>query len=728
MPTYNQDERFLSLTTPLVANELLLQSADGSEGISELFEFDLEVLATPDTAVSALDLIGKRVTFSVQVSEDGTQRPFNGMVASLETGGGDPDFNTYRLRVVPALWLLGLNTQTQVFQDMTVLDVVKKVLSDYSITPTDDTQGTYPTLEYCTQYRETDLNFVLRLLEQHGIFYYFTHSTTNHTLVFGDTSAQLQDCAVQSSFRYEPNKAERQGFYDMVVESFASRSSLTTGKFTLWDYRFTQFATASSSSGSAVTRSALGSNEHEFYDYADSSSAYLKTDSGDGKVVTLEGALQLAARDATDTQSLTVQGRSNASPLQTGFTFALTDYPQDAANTRYLVTRVTHHFRQQPTYRTESAAMQDEPYSNSFEAQPASLAYRPLRRRSKPRVHGVVTGKVVAPSGEESYLDKYGRVCVQFWWDRNRQPNTTDNTLLRVAQSWAGSGWGTYFWPRLNDEVLIDFLDGDPDAPIVVGSLYNGVNMPKYNPASQYTRAGILTRSSKQGGAANANELRFDDLKGSEQIFLNAEKDLDVHVENDWHTQVDNDRHLTVKGNQYDAITGERHSKVTKDSISEVDGDLHLAVQGKQMEQTTGDKSEKISGDHLAAVEGTANLNVTSALNQKIGTNYSLQVGANLYGKAAANVGVEAGAAMHLKGGATVVIESGPGGLSLSGPGGFIAITAAGITIQGAMVMINSGGASLQGTPAEPEDPQPPTAPKSPTAPTQPKDDPRAQD
>ena len=366
MPSYSQDERFLSLTTPLGADVLLLQSVEGSEGLSALFDFDLEVLATPDTTVSPADLIGKRVTFSVQVSEDGTQRPFNGMVASLQTFGGDLDFNTYRLHVVPALWLLSLNTQTRVFQNMTVVDVVKKVLTDYSITPTDDTQTTYTSLEYCTQYRESDLDFVLRLLEQHGIYFYFTHSTSTHTMVLGDTSAQLQDCAVQSSFRYEPNKAERNGFYDMVIESFAARSALTTGKFTLWDYRFSQFATAGSSSGSSSTRSALGSNEHEFYDYTDGASSYLKTDSGDGNTATQEGTLQTALRDMEDTQSLTVKGSSNASVLQPGFTFALTEYPQNDANTSYLITHVRHSLRQQPTYRTEAQSVADEPYSNSF--------------------------------------------------------------------------------------------------------------------------------------------------------------------------------------------------------------------------------------------------------------------------------------------------------------------------------------------------------------------------
>ncbi len=172
-----------------------------------------------------------------------------------------------------------------------------------------------------------------------------------------------------------------------------------------------------------------------------------------------------------------------------------------------------------PPYRAKNQTS-TAPYGNTFTAIPFSVMYRPPMITHKPAVNGMHTGKVVVPSGEDSYMDKYGRVCVQFWWDRQRKPNTTDNTLLRVAQSWAGKGWGTYFWPRVDDEVLIDFIEGDPDQPIVVGSVYNGVNMPKYDPAGQYTLSGILTRSSKGGGAANANELRFEDLDGKEQIFM----------------------------------------------------------------------------------------------------------------------------------------------------------------------------------------------------------------
>jgi type VI secretion system secreted protein VgrG len=307
-------------------------------------------------------------------------------------------------------------------------------------------------------------------------------------------------------------------------------------------------------------------------------------------------------------------------------------------------------------------------------------------------------------SGEDSFMDKYGRVCVQFWWDRQRKPNTPDNTLLRVAQSWAGKGWGTYFWPRVDDEVLIDFIEGDPDQPIVVGSVYNGVNMPKYDPAGQYTLSGILTRSSKEGGAANANELRFEDLKGKEQIYMNAERDYDLHVEHDWHTLVGN----------------EQHTKITSNQFEEVDGDSHLLVKGKQLHEIDGEADLNVKGDYKESVGQNSNINVGQSLNEKVGMNYSLQVGENQFNKSGMLYVVDSGQEIHIKGGMNVVIEAGMN-VCLSGPGGFISVGPTGVIIQGTLVMINSGGAAIPGSPGMPQSPEPPTAP---TAPTFPGDDP----
>ena len=722
MPSFTQDDRFLKFRSPLGPDVLLAESFRGTEGISQLFEFQVELLASKMASVSAKDLVGKKVTVDIQVDDNGTLRHLNGIVSSFEFCGGDEEFNNYRAYIVPNLWLLTRNMDTRVFQGKTVTEVLKAVLSKYTITLEDKTHTTYKPLEYCTQYRETDFAFISRLMEQHGIFYYFVHTENDHALTLQDNSQQLATCTTQDSFRYAPQQGDTEGYYDFVIQEFSSKSTLVTGKTSLWDYRWPSYLGVGGERTS--TAGPLHGNAHENYDYADSASAYAKTDDGDKKTLEMKNFFQHIRQQIVDAAAVEVNGKSNAIVLESGFTFTLKEYPQDDLNTKYLLTSVEHTVQQAPSFRSR-ATSQATPYTSRFTAIPSSIPYRTGCKTARPRVNGMHTGKVVVPSDEESHMDKYGRVCVQFWWDRLRKPNQTDHTLLRVAQQWAGKGWGTYFWPRIDDEVLIDFIEGDPDQPIVVGSVYNGVNMPKYDPATQYTRAGILTRSSKNGDASTANELRFEDLKDKEQIFLNAQKDYDVHVENDAHTLIGNEHHVKVGADQFVELDGESHLKIVKKHVVEMDDDCNLLVKKKQIEQVKGDKEQTVDGNHMEKIGQDASRNVGMDFNEKVGMNYSLNVGMNQYNKAGMVYVVDSGQEVHIKGGMMVVIEGGMG-LCLKGPGGFITIDPSGVSIQGMLVKINSGGAQMSGSPAQTKDPTAPTAPEAPKAPTWPGDDPEA--
>ncbi|MBV8674185.1 MAG: type VI secretion system tip protein VgrG [Acidobacteriaceae bacterium] len=722
MGAFKQDDRLLTFTSPLGKDVLLPENLAGTEGVSELFFYRLDALATTDTTIDSKKIVGQKVCVALQASDTGARRYINGFVSGFEMNGGDEEFNNYRVYIVPNLWALTLNRNTRVFQDMTVIDVIKQVLSTYKISPADETSNTYTKMEYCTQYRETDFAFISRLMEQHGILYYFKHSEDDHTFTLQDVSSKLNACPIQNKLRYAPQGDITEGFYDFVVTEFHSRTSMVSGIYSDWDFGFVPYNV---STDKQTTRGPLGQNNNEYYDYANSAAAYLKKNDSQSKIPDLVKFFNTVRYQSGDAASVFVKGDSNAICLQTGYNFELSKHPQASLNEKYLVLHAEHNVRQMPSYRSKNQNT-GEPYGNTFTAIPFSIPYRPPFKTPRPVVNGMHTGRVVVSSGEDSHMDKYGRVNVQVWWDRQRKANTPDNTWLRVAQSWAGKGWGTYFWPRIDDEVLIDFIEGDPDQPIVVGSVYNGVNMPKYDPAGQYTLSGILTRSSKDGGADNANELRFEDLKGKEQIFMNAERDYDLHVENSRHTLVGQEQHEQIGADHYVQTSGDTHLHIKKKLYEQVDDEVHQTLQSKQVIKVGADRHENIGSNSVIKIGSDSNIDVGQNLNEKVGMDYSLNVGMNQYDKVGMVYVVDAGMEAHIKGGMTVVIEGGMG-VCLSGPGGFVSIDPSGVTIQGMMVRINSGGASLEGSPAQTQNPLSPDSPTTPKDPKFPGDKPPSQ-
>ncbi|QNI33803.1 type VI secretion system tip protein VgrG [Alloacidobacterium dinghuense] len=720
-----QADRILNFTSPLGADVLLPEFLAGAEGVSELFYYQAELVADVNTTIDPKKIIGSKVTIGIVADDNGTNRYINGIVASFESSGGDDEYNNYKAYIVPNIWLLTLNVNTRVFQDKTVTDVIKAVLSPYNISPSIQTSGTYTPMEYCTQYRETDFAFISRLMEQHGILYYFTHTKDDHTFTLQDTSTKLSACPLQDSLMYSPEGDKSAGFYEFVITGLRAKTSMVTGKYTAWDYSFIRYQKLPNPLASTQTAGPLGANSNEQYDYADSAAAYLKKPGSDSTIADLSNFFQTMRRDAGDAECVVIEGVSNAISMQSGFNFTLTEYPQSAINTKYLLTRIEHSVRQTPPYRARGTAT-TTPYNNSFTAIPFATLYRPLRATPKPVVNGMHTGQVVVPSGEDSYMDKYGRVNVQFFWDRLRKANTPDNTLLRVAQGWAGKGWGTYFWPRVNDEVLIDFIEGDPDQPIVVGSVYNGVNMPKYDPAGQYTLSGILTRSSKDGGDANANELRFEDLKGKEQVFMNAERDYDLHVEHDHHTLIGNEQHEKITSNHFMETDGDTHLLIKGVLNEEVDGDVSQNLKGKQIIKIGSDRDEDIGSNAVIKIGSNKDENVGSNLTEKVGSSYSLDVGMSENHKIGMSYNIDSGMTVNIKAGMSIVIDA-PLGVSLTCGGNFVNLTPAGVMIQGILVNINSGGAAMSAQSASTQSPQSPGSPTAPTAPTFPGDTPPSQ-
>jgi type VI secretion system secreted protein VgrG len=580
-----------SLKTPLGADKLLLQSFRGSEGISRLFQFELNLLSE-DPNIDYTQIIGKSVTISItQVS--GTPRYLSGVISRFGQAGAGGVFASYHAEMVPWLWFLTRTANCKIFQKMTIPNIIKQVFGGYASSDfSDSLKGTYQERDYCVQYRETDFNFVSRLMEECGISYFFKHEEGKHTLVLADSPSANEECPGQNEFRVdmESNADVEQD----VVTGWRADQELRTGKYTLTDYNF-ETPSTSLLVNTATLDSVGGNSKFETFDYP---GKYLKKGDGDSLV-----KIRMEEEEAVH---LLIRGTSNARSLVSGYKFTLTGHYRDSMNTSYLLTDIEHSGHTD-TYGT-SKGLEGDRYSNSFRCIPASVTFRPLRVTPRPTVRGPQTAVVVGASGEEIFPDKYGRIKVQFYWDRLGKKNDNSSCWIRVSQIWAGKQWGTIFIPRVGQEVVVDFLEGDPDQPLITGSVYNAEQMPPYTLPDHKTQSGILTRSSQGGGPDNFNQIRFEDKKGSEEILIHAEKDMNREVEHDdslkvgnnQKIEITNDRTETVdKGNETVEIKqGNRSHTITQGNET-----LTVKTGNRLVEVSTGNDTHTIkTGNRLVEV------------------------------------------------------------------------------------------------------------------------------
>ncbi len=674
MAGLKQSDRLMQFSSPLGKDVLLIESLDGEEEISRLFEYHVVLLATVDTSIDPKSIVGSKVSIAINLNDAQGSRWISGIVASFEQCAGDEEFNVFKARIVPSMWQLTLSANCRIFQAKTVMDIAKEVLAEYGLSLSDQTTNSYKPLEYCTQYSESDFHFVARILEESGVFYWFEHSDQDNKIVFGDSRTAYQDCPVSASVPYALNVEGREGAYGARVIEFTSTATMVSGKHSTSDYNFRTFARTDAPDKNSA--SPYGNNAFDQYLYPAGAEGY--ANDGTQPTTDLETLYIETRQLASDSTAEVFRGSSNARSLCAGYTFTMTDNPHSAWNRKYLLTAVTMHADQIPSYRAANSAAGSE-YNNRFTAVSSDIVYKAPLTLSKPKIYGPQTALVVGESGEEITVDSLGRIKVQFFWDKTEDRGSTrDSVWLRAAQSWAGNGWGAHFWPRVKDEVVVQFLNGDPDNPFITGSLYNGVNSVPYTLPDNKTRSGILTRSSMTGSASNANELRFEDKKGSEQVYLHAEKDMDQSIEHDRRISVGNNDSLIVTGNQTEQVQGKYNSQVKGDSVVQIQGKSDLSI--------SSDLNEQVSGSHSLSISSSEAVQVSEA--------YSMNAGTTVY----------------IKGGMTVVIEAGMQ-LSLVAAGNFVDIGPAGVSISGTMVLINSGGAAASGSAGSI------TAPGSPSAP-----------
>jgi len=523
MSTFTQTERLLSLSTPLGDDVLLLTGMRGQEVLSQPFAYQLSVLSERGD-ITAKDLVGKNVTWSINHTSQ-EPRLFNGYVSRLAAAGkGLYGLRAYELEVVPWLWFLTRSADTRIhfpdLADKTVKDVLREVFADFPIADfadhnlSDDNHigDSYPKREYWVQYRETAFNFVSRLMEDAGIFYYWLHHKDKHTMVLCDRRQHYGDCTERFvPFSAGGSRASAQ------ITAWKHEWEARSGQMAHTDYNFEKPKTPLlTETRSIINLPALA--DYQLFDYPGD-----YQNKGDG-------FLRLNVRmEEEETPFHVVRGESNCATFFPGGKFTLSAHElHDEEQKTYVLTRVEHHAID-TTFGNEG----ESSYRNTFTCIPEKVTFRPRRATPRPVVHGVQTAVVVGPRDDEIYTDPYGRIKVQFHWDRRGHLNEHSSCWLRVATPWAGKHWGMIHIPRIGQEVVVEFLEGDPDRPLVVGSVYNAEQMPPYELPKHKTQSGVKSRSSLQGSAHNFNEIRFEDLKGCEEVIIHAERNMARSVEVD---------------------------------------------------------------------------------------------------------------------------------------------------------------------------------------------------
>ena len=519
MAKYTQDNSQIAVNCDTLGKDaLLLTSFSGHEEMSRLFHFQLDMLSEKKS-IAATEVVGKKVAFEVQMP-DGNPRYFHGHVKTFACTGRGDRLHKYRADIIPWLWFLTQTSDCRIFQKKSVPDIIKQVFADSGFGDYElQVSGSHPPWEYCVQYRETDFNFVSRLMEQEGIFYYFRHEKGKHTLVLADDAGGYDSGIADSEVKFETGVVQPE--QDDQIKSWQHQYQFTAGKWVHTDYNFEKPSTDLM----ADTKSLVKLSDNSKYEYFDYPGEY--QEKGDG-TSTIKTRMQEG-----DVQHDIVSGSSICRSFSPGGKFKMGKHFVEAeANKGYALTSVRHSASIGSAYVTGGDTVQLV-YQNSFTCIPDAVTFRPARNTPKPVVQGIQTAVVTGKSGEEIWPDKYGRVKVQFHWDREGKKDENTTCWIRVSQPCTGKNWGMVHIPRIGQEVVVSFLEGDPDRPLITGMLYNAETMPPYDLPTDKTQTGIKTRSSKNGAAKNFNELRFEDKKDEEEIYFHAEKDFNRVVEND---------------------------------------------------------------------------------------------------------------------------------------------------------------------------------------------------
>jgi len=675
--------RLMQITTPLAEDVLLFQRLHVYEELSRPFEHQLTLLSAQKD-INLDDVLGKPVSVQLGIPK-GKFRYFSGYVSRFAQSGMVGRYYRYTATSRPWLWFLSRTADCRIFQEMTVPDIIKQVFADH---PTADFElklsASYHKWTYCVQYRETDFNFVSRLMEQEGIYYYFRHDKGRHTMVLVDSTSAHSPYGDYGTIPYVvPERVRRTD--QEYIDSWEISREIQPGLYAQDDFDFER------PSAVLLTKKNVSRQHNEAdYEIYDFPGEYLQKADGDHYAA--------VRMDELSTQFEIANAATNARGLCVGATFTLSDQTRDDQNREYLVLGANYDLE----FSAYEGLSDPNPgtYQCSFRAMTTQQQFRPPRTTPKPHVTGPQTAVVVGPAGDEIYTDKYGRVKVQFPWDRYGKKNENSSCWMRVSHPWAGKNWGMIAIPRIGQEVIVDFLEGDPDEPIITGRVYNAEQMPPYALPANMTQTGTKTRSTKGGDPSNFNEIRFEDKKGQEQLFIHAEKNQDIEVEHDETHWVGNDRtkkidhdettdvkhdrtetvgnneSISIGANRTETVGGNESITITKDRSESVGKNEEISI-GESQSLTVG-KDQSLSVDHDRSANVGGNESITVAKDQTVTISGNRTVSVDKDDK------LSVGKKLHIDAGDEIVLQTGSASIVLKNDGT--------ITIKGNDITLDGSG------------------------------------
>lgn len=668
--------RLVKLVSPL-GEALLFNRLEGSDGLSRNGEYRVTVLSRrPD--IKGDELLGKSVSVKA-VTPRGGLREFNGLAVGFYQVGQQGRYHQYLIVVRPWTWLLTRTSDCKIFQDKTVRQIIEAVLADHPYADFEfQLAGQYTPWDYCVQYRESDFNFLARLMEQEGIHFFFRHHGGKHTLVIADGAQAHAAAAGYASLPFiEPEATHAR--QEEGVRDWTHGSEIQPTRFIQRDFNFEK--PRADLQADASPARPLKHEHAARLDVFDYPGEYLERSEGQ----------RIAAIRVEEMRHPFDQfsGESNALGLASGGLFKLMGHPRADQNQEYLITGADYRLEESPP---ESELADTELFSVRLQAIPSAQTYQPPRLTPKPIVQGPQTAIVVGKAGDEIHTDKYGRVKVQFHWDRYGQKDENSSCWIRVSHPWAGQNWGMIAIPRIGQEVIVEFLEGDPDRPIITGRVYNADQMPPWSLPANMTQSGILTRSTKGGNINTANAIRFEDKKGAEQLWIHAEKDQDIEVENDESHSVGHDRSKSIGNDETVSVGNDRNESVTKNESVRIGANRTLSV-GANASTSVGanrslavgaDETHDVSGNRSRSVGKDESVEIGANLSEDVGKNVTLSIGENQSLSVGKDSKSQVGKKYYLEAGDELVLKTGDASITMKKDGT--------ITIKGKDITVNGSG------------------------------------